>query len=127
LVHFVQVKGLRISFMSTRYDDGSTSENHKRGAELHNVAAHEHRVADHNGNAEHLTGHEHSQQALEHSPDSRQHAPTATVGHGVAAFGHHDIEALAHKLWEARGCPDGSPEEDWFQAVKVLRSRGFAH
>jgi hypothetical protein len=45
------------------------------------------------------------------------------VGHGIVAFGHNDIAALAHELWQARGCPEGSPEEDWFEAVKKLRSR----
>jgi hypothetical protein len=23
------------------------------------------------------------------------------------------IAALAYALWEARGCPEGSPEDDW--------------
>jgi hypothetical protein len=27
-----------------------------------------------------------------------------------------EIAALAHKLWEDRGCPEGTPEEDWFRA-----------
>ena len=31
------------------------------------------------------------------------------------------IEQLAYRLWEERGCPDGSPEEDWFQAKRRLR------
>jgi hypothetical protein len=26
------------------------------------------------------------------------------------------IAALAYELWRARGCPEGSPETDWFQA-----------
>jgi hypothetical protein len=26
-------------------------------------------------------------------------------------------------LWQARGCPKGSPEEDWFHAVQNLRDR----
>jgi hypothetical protein len=43
------------------------------------------------------------------------------------AFGHSDIAGLAHELWQARGCPDGSPETDWFLAVDELRSRGFGH
>jgi len=30
------------------------------------------------------------------------------------------IAALAYALWEARGCPEGSPEEDWFQAEQEL-------
>jgi hypothetical protein len=46
-------------------------------------------------------------------------------GHGVAAFGHDDIAALAHELWQARGCPQGSPEEDWFRAAEQLRARSY--
>lgn len=42
--------------------------------------------------------------------------------HGVAIFGHDQIAELAHQLWVARGCPEGSPEVDWFQAAKELRS-----
>jgi hypothetical protein len=30
------------------------------------------------------------------------------------------IARLAYEYWEARGCPDGSPEEDWFRAEKTL-------
>ena len=44
--------------------------------------------------------------------------------HGFAVFGHQDIAALAHALWESRGCPEGSPEEDWFRAAQELRARG---
>ena len=32
-----------------------------------------------------------------------------------------DIANLAFELWQARGCPLGSPEEDWFHAVELLR------
>jgi hypothetical protein len=113
--------------MSTRYNDGSHYENHQRAAELHDVAAHAHRAAEQHGQEEHLTGHEHSRQALEHSENAHQLTQAATVGHGIAAFGHDDIAALAYELWNARGRPDGSPEEDWSNAVKELRSRAYAH
>jgi len=73
--------------------------------------------------ADHLTGHELSRQAHEHFQHAPQHTEEAVVGHGIATFGHHDIEALAYELWQARGCPNGSPEEDWFHAAEVLRSR----
>lgn len=33
------------------------------------------------------------------------------------------IAALAKKLWEARGCPEGSPEIDWFTAEKLVRMK----
>jgi hypothetical protein len=28
---------------------------------------------------------------------------------------------LAYEFWRARGCPEGSPEEDWFLAEEQLR------
>ena len=30
--------------------------------------------------------------------------------------------ALARALWKAKGCPEGSAEDDWFQAERVLQS-----
>jgi hypothetical protein len=117
--------------MSTRQNNGSHYENHQRAAELHDGAAHAHRAAGQNENQDHLTGPEHSRQDLEHS--SREHSPDAhariqaTVRHGIAAFGHNEIAALAHELWQARGCPDGSPQEDWFHAAEQLRSRAHTH
>ena|ERR1700733_1154361 len=108
--------------MSTRYNNGSHYENHQRAAELHDGAAHAHRVAEqHGGHQDHLTGHEHSRQALEHSADAFRHSQA------TATFGHNDIAALAHELWQARGCPEGSPEVDWLPAVKELRSRASSH
>jgi len=105
--------------MSTRYNNGSHYENHQRAAELQDGAAHAHRVGEQHGKQEHLTGHERSRQALEHAPE-------ATAGHGIAAFGHAEIAALAHELWQARGCPAGSADEDWFHAVRQLRQRAVS-
>jgi Protein of unknown function (DUF2934) len=109
--------------MSTRYNDASHYENHQRAAELQDGAAHAHRVAEQQGKQDHLTGHELTRQASEHSQASHDNQTATTVGHGIAAFGHADIAALAHELWQARGCPDGSPEEDWYRAAEQLRSR----
>src|ERR1700683_4401857 len=111
--------------MSTRYNDGSHYENHQRAAELQDGAAHAHRVGEQQGQGDHLTGHEHPRQALENSQDPRQHFKAATAGHGVASFGHDDIAALAHELWQARGCPEGSPEEDWYRAAEQLRAHSY--
>jgi hypothetical protein len=113
--------------MSTRYNNGSHYENHQRAAELHDAAAHAHRVAEQGGKQDHLTGHEHSRQALEQSQEAHRHTQKAAARPGIAAFGHDDIAVLAHQLWQARGCPDGSPEEDWFHATEQLRSRSYAH
>ena len=43
--------------------------------------------------------------------------------HGIAIFGHGEISELAYSLWQGRGCPEGSPEEDWFHAAHQLRAR----
>jgi hypothetical protein len=110
--------------MSTRFNNGSHYENHQRAAELHDAAAHAHRsAAEQHGKEDHLTGHELSRQLLEHSQTAHRYTQEATAGHGIATFGHDDIAALAHTLWQARGCPEGSPEEDWFNAAEQLRSR----
>ena len=34
--------------------------------------------------------------------------------------GNGDIAALAYQLWKDRGCPIGSPDEDWFLAEAEL-------
>jgi hypothetical protein len=113
--------------MSTRYNDGSHYENHQRAAELHDVAAHAHRVAEqHHGKQDHQTGHEHSREALDHSSEAHEFSPKIAGGHGIETFTHQDIAALAHQLWQARGCPEGSPEEDWYHAAEQLRSRSYS-
>ena len=32
------------------------------------------------------------------------------------------IASRAYALWQARDCPDGSPDVDWFQAEQELRT-----
>ena len=112
--------------MSTRHNNGSHYENHQQSAELQDGAEHAHRVAEQQGKQDHLTGHEHSRPGIEHSQSADEQAQTATNGHGITTFGHDDIAALAYELWQARGCPHGSPQEDWFHAAEDLRSRAFS-
>jgi hypothetical protein len=33
------------------------------------------------------------------------------------------IAALAHALWHQRGCPEGSPEEDWLRAEQEIKEQ----
>jgi hypothetical protein len=33
------------------------------------------------------------------------------------------IAARAYTLWQERGCPIGSPEEDWFRAEEDLKNK----
>jgi hypothetical protein len=35
------------------------------------------------------------------------------------------VTDLAHSLWKQRGSPDGSPENDWFEAEKQSRNRAY--
>jgi hypothetical protein len=109
--------------MSTRYNNGSHYENHQRAAELHDLAAHAHRAAAQHGKGEHESGHEHSRIALEHSGSAHQQTQTSLNRHGVVTFNHHETAELAFDLWKARGCPDGSPEEDWARATEQLLAR----
>ena len=114
--------------MSTRYNHGSHYENHQRAAELGDIAAHAHRsAAEAHEKQDHQTGRELSRQALEHSERAYRLAgqtPGEPINErGIRPFGHADIAELAHALWQARGGPQGSPEEDWFRAVHELRTR----
>jgi len=34
---------------------------------------------------------------------------------------HEEIALRAYRIWEARGCPIASPEEDWLSAEEELR------
>ncbi len=55
-------------------------------------------------------------------------APDTAVERGTLAslIEQDDIALLAYSYWEARGCPNGSPEEDWFRAERELRQRAAA-
>ena len=37
------------------------------------------------------------------------------------------ITPLARALWKARGCPEGSPEDDWLRAEQALKSQRESH
>ena len=118
--------------MSTRYNNGSHYENHQRAAELHDAAAHAHRsAAEAHEKQDHQTGQELSRRALEYSQQAYEHTGltrrNSVNEHGVAIFGHSDVEVLAHALWQARGCPQGSPDQDWYQAGHDLRARAEVH
>ena len=41
--------------------------------------------------------------------------------HPVSAQDQEAIARLAYSYWQARGCPIGSPEEDWYRAENELR------
>jgi hypothetical protein len=37
-----------------------------------------------------------------------------------------DHAVLAYVLWQRRGCPQGSPEEDWFGAERIRQDEELA-
>jgi hypothetical protein len=39
----------------------------------------------------------------------------------LAALEHERIAALAYLYWQQRGCPEGSPDEDWSLAERHIR------
>jgi hypothetical protein len=41
----------------------------------------------------------------------------------VAEIDETRIAALAYQLWQERGCPIGSDQDDWFRAETMLRSQ----
>lgn len=34
-----------------------------------------------------------------------------------------EVSKLAHEFWIQRGCPEGSPEEDWYRAEREFALR----
>ena len=48
-------------------------------------------------------------------------APTVSATEGLS---HDRIAARAYELWEARGRPEGSDQEDWFEAERELGMGG---
>jgi hypothetical protein len=47
----------------------------------------------------------------------------ASIPLAEARPAHEDIALLAYALWQERGCPEGSSEEDWFRAEQELSGR----
>lgn len=119
--------------MSNERISVSSQENHQRSAELRGGAAHAHAVAaETRDKQDHPSANEQSRLGRELSDEAQarmeEAANSAARAGELPHFGHKEIEALAHSLWEARsgregGEGEGSAEEDWFQASRQLRSR----
>ena len=45
----------------------------------------------------------------------------------VEVPGRDEIAELAYQLWVKRGCPDGSPDEDWLRAEEELLHQRASH
>ncbi|MGJ5819144.1 DUF2934 domain-containing protein [Paludibaculum fermentans] len=114
--------------MSTNQLNASVRQQHQQAAEIHTRAAQAHlAAADSRENQAPQTGQKRSSQALEHSQQAynrtgRLHLD-GVPGDGPGGFNHQQVAILAHSLWEARGCPYGSPDDDWFRAAQQLHDR----
>jgi Protein of unknown function (DUF2934) len=47
---------------------------------------------------------------------SKSHRPSPAS----STVKHENIAQLAYLLWQRRGCPEGSPDNDWFEAERQL-------
>ena len=57
------------------------------------------------------------EQATKLAQDSEDDGPV------TVSFPHEEIAALAYSYWQARGCPHGTREEDWFRAEEELKAK----
>ena len=69
-----------------------------------------------------------SKQALKSSTDNAPEPVNAPVeltteSPSPAPANPRDVADVAYRRWLDRGCPQGSPEEDWFEAEREVRSR----
>jgi len=52
---------------------------------------------------------------------TRKKEPAPQIQASDPAAGGDAIAKLAYELWSSRGCPDGSPEQDWYEAERILK------
>jgi len=53
-------------------------------------------------------------------------SPETSVPSPEPQIAQEQIASLAYALWQQRGCPEGSSEEDWFRAEQELLTRSQA-
>ena len=107
----------------TLHDTEPVHQNHNRAAELHDRAADAHRIAQKHEKGDEVTGDEYSRQAVELSRAANKITEAIALGYRVVDFRHDQIAALAYEFWQARGCPYGSPDEDWLRAESEFPTR----
>ena len=55
--------------------------------------------------------------------DSHTNNETSDLVTEAPVLDHEAIARVAYFYWEARGCPNDSPDEDWFRAEAELHNR----
>jgi len=54
-----------------------------------------------------------------------QHTSSGSILGLDSELSQEEIASHAYRCWHERGCPEGSPEEDWRRAEQELRNRGL--
>ena len=62
-------------------------------------------------------------QTLKEAKPDVASVPRVDQAYEAASLSHDRIAEQAYLYWQARGCPEGSPEEDWFRAEQELRKK----
>ena len=70
--------------------------------------------------ARQLDKHEPTPPAVVEKPGAVTHPDLNAL---LAALEHERIATLAYFYWQQRGCPEGSPEDDWFRAEHEIREK----
>jgi hypothetical protein len=60
------------------------------------------------------------QQPVEKPTSSVETITVATLEETSETQNRDQIAVVAYALWQARGCPDGTPDEDWFRAEREI-------
>ncbi len=55
---------------------------------------------------------------------SNQRESASVISNQPADISQEDVASHAYRCWHERGCPEGSPEEDWHRAEQELREHG---
>ncbi len=53
--------------------------------------------------------------------ETRPSAGEVEIETGASGPEHDEIACLAYESWQQRGCPIGTPEEDWFRAEEQIK------
>jgi len=61
--------------------------------------------------------------AVNHKHTTKKTIAPEAVAAPVQIAKPEEVAQLAYFYWEARGCQEGSPQDDWFRAEQELKSR----
>ena len=57
------------------------------------------------------------------APESIEEEQSSSKPQHQKRLGHDDVSSRAYLLWQERGCPNDSAEEDWLQAEREIESQ----